>query len=511
MSQQTFTEGMTGTNLVSYLNSNFTQLYNNSVVNAKDYGFLPSASAAANTAALQAAILGGNKTVFIDYGTYEVNDTILVDSNTTIIATSGFKMKKMANYCQVFLNRGALTREYNENIVIDGLEIVVNGKEPYSTLVSGLNGNLCFYYIKNLLINNFKCSDGGTTLFMIHIVRWENIKINNPYIKSGKDGINLGTGHEAIIQDYICETSDDNALFCAGFPQHTVEIGDVYNVKYINCIDRTPEGQSEGGYFCRAMTASWADWTNGNTYKAGEICLNAGKLYQVQNANYSHVATNAPVHTTGIITGDDTIQWKYMNDCSVYKSDIYNISFINCTHYKKRPVINANLYIDAGIFYSAATPGTESLSSVYNVSIIGGNIVPISAKNNIILSDGTLKDIKIDDSVIDNCQLYYNNGNNSFARNVYISINGNHFKTAFSIATTKQNGENLIIQTAGNTQENLSIGNAPSNGATIRMNGIDIPLKNGDLAYLTPVVGDIIRYYNGLMIYKAGGWVNLAI
>ena len=78
MSRQTFAIGMTGGGLVNSLNANFLQLYKGYVKNAEDYGFLPSASAAENVAALQSAVLNGGS-IFIKAGTYEMSDTVLLD------------------------------------------------------------------------------------------------------------------------------------------------------------------------------------------------------------------------------------------------------------------------------------------------------------------------------------------------------------------------------------------------------------------------------------------------
>lgn len=512
MSKQVFTEGMTGAELVNYLNLNFTQLYNNSIVNAKDYGFLPSASAAVNTAALQAAILGGNKTVFIDYGIYEVDDTILIDSNTVIIAPAGFKMKKMATYCQVFLNRGALTKEYNENIIIDGLEIIVNGKETSSVLVPNMRCHLGFYYIKNLKLINYKSLDGGSFNFNTMFIHFENIYVNNFQITSLKDGFSLQNGHNIIFDTGILETQDDAiGVKCIDFPSLLVEVGDIYDITIINTIDRTPNSQSEGGYFARLMTASWDNWTNGNIYKAGEICLNEGKLYQVNNTNFSHTASSAPTHTNGVITGADTISWKYLNISSIYSANIYNLKIINHKQEKKRSLIASNIYIDNAINLTAATPGTEDHSFVSNIKILNSEITPLTGSCHIVNDYGNLKNIILSNNIMDSVVLYYNNGDLSFTRSLFVTLSNNSIKSSFGLFTDKMAGHSIVCQTSGNIQENLSIGNAPSNGATIRMNGIDLPLKNGDLTYLTPVVGDIVRYYDGLMIYKSEGWVNLAI
>ena len=65
--------------------------------NAATFGFLPTASATENVAALQNAVKGGG-TILVDYpGVYEVNDTIRVPSNTTIIFGANVIISLTAN------------------------------------------------------------------------------------------------------------------------------------------------------------------------------------------------------------------------------------------------------------------------------------------------------------------------------------------------------------------------------------------------------------------------------
>ena len=191
---------------------NESRIDTNAVVgmkNPKAFGFLPTASADQNVIALQTAVSGGGLIIIDTPGVYELNDTILLDSNTKLICTHGVVFKKVAPYCNVLLNRGALTKEYNENITIDGLEISVNGYEEMPTLVYGLRAQLGFFYIKNLSIKNFICLDGGPRQFLIYIVTWEHLYIDNVRLAGDKDGVKLNNGHDAVISNLDLTTYDD--------------------------------------------------------------------------------------------------------------------------------------------------------------------------------------------------------------------------------------------------------------------------------------------------------------
>jgi hypothetical protein len=522
MSQTQILSGITGATLRNNLNGMYTELYSSTLKNALKYGFLPTASATVNTVALQACLYGGNCVVYINTGTYEVNDTIFIDSNTTIICEPGVILKKVASYTQVFMNRGALTKTYNENITIDGLEIMVNGFSPYSTLVIGLRAHMGFYYIKNLIIRNFTCKDGDTGIGMILLVRWENAFFDNIKITAEKDGINLGPGHDAIINNYICETYDDaNGLKTIDYPTACVEIGDIYNVRYVNCVDRTPLGQVEAGYFCRAMTASWDDWTSGFTYQTGDLCLNAGHLYQNHNANsFSGVGTVAPVHHSGVVTGADGVTWRYRQDCTFYHTHIYNIIFDAIIKTKNRPLLSVECEDDT-TYLRSPYPGTEGTSSAYNISITNCKVkYDPTLSIPFIYSHGNLKDLLMSNNTIDGAGSLFADINQAltpaFNSTVLLSWSGNIFKnmTAANAARflyDRHNQEIVTLVTSGNIYENCDFITSLID-ATLRMIGNDLPLINGHLASVTAsVVGDICRDVNGLWCWNGATWNELSV
>ena len=178
--------------------------------NAADYGFLPNANPEENAISLQKA-LNDNDVVEVNYpGIYEIDTTIILKSNNKLYFKDGVYIKKVKNkgnsFGYTFINKGATTKTYDQNITIKGLNGLDGHGENY---IQGLNGHLSFFYIKNLIIENFECLDIGTSIFAIHICTFDNITLNRGHIKGKKDAIHLGRGKKFIIQNYTFNTFDD--------------------------------------------------------------------------------------------------------------------------------------------------------------------------------------------------------------------------------------------------------------------------------------------------------------
>jgi hypothetical protein len=93
-------------------------------VDAAGFGFSPSAAPGKNVAALQKALDGGRKTVAVTQpGVYDLDATLWLDSDTRLQCSPGVVFRKASRYSFVLANRGIRTREWNERVVIDGLEI----------------------------------------------------------------------------------------------------------------------------------------------------------------------------------------------------------------------------------------------------------------------------------------------------------------------------------------------------------------------------------------------------
>lgn len=526
MSKQIIAIGNTGGELVSSLNANFLELYRAKAISVADYGILPTASATDNTANLNTLLNGGYKYIYVPYignGSsicyYEINDTLLFDSYTAIVGAPGVAFKKVAAFMPLFMNRGSITKTFNTNILIDGFEVedeVGIGASQY-----GLGALLGFYFIKNLTIKNYKCVKDAYSLGTM-IAKFQHVIFDNITLTGEKTGINFINGHDALVTHYVAETFDDGGI-CAGalYPQFFPEIGDCYDITFKDCIDNKPvDFVDAGGQFIRLMGGSWADWQTGNTYTTGNYCLNAGHLYQCNNAaQYSGTGTVAPVHTSGSHTGADGIVWFYRQECDFYHTDIYNITFDNITIHRNKAVVY-EAGGDPG-FGMWRYPGTESLTRTYNISVINCKVTHPAGGNIFIKSDGRLENITLSNNTLDNVFYLYSNTRDDqvFDSTVKITLNGNTFKnviTGMSIRVTKD-AEAVEIQSSGNVCIDCNLAFGATNGSTIRFNGIDLPLRSGQHSNLTPVIGDLIRMAdnylieNSLYVYKAGGWVNLAV
>ena len=76
---------------------------------------------------MQKALDLGGTIVVSKPGTYKIAATLYIGSNTEIIFGKGVFLKKVDEqgaFAQVVLNKGALTKTYNENITIDGLHVI---------------------------------------------------------------------------------------------------------------------------------------------------------------------------------------------------------------------------------------------------------------------------------------------------------------------------------------------------------------------------------------------------
>ena len=506
----------------------------------KTSGFLPTASADQNVIALQSAVSGGGLIIIDTPGVYELNDTILLDSNTKLICTHGVVFKKVAPYCNVLLNRGALTKEYNGNITIDGLEISVNGQEAMPTLVYGLRAQLGFFYVKNLTIKNFTCTDGKERQFLIYIVTWSNLLIENVRLAGDKDGIKLNNGHDAIIKNLDLTTYDDGMSLCGtDYPSVVLEVGNVYNVHYSNVTDH--QYKNIFGRTCLIYTGAWADYAKGNEYRTGDFCLNNGKLYQcVNDHGFAHLSAKAPVHGSGIVAGADTISWRYIQDCDFYHTDVYNVSFENCIFEKSGNLIAA--WVESNGYHRTHYPSTEKLSNSWGISITSCKM-KASGEQVLLCVTANMKDVIISNCVLDNLEAVIRVDSSSFNEVLNVSITGCSFKNTGNPLVAVHNGKKVVdwampftqVGTPGyiapetpsgdcDSQRNTPItvnchlsgsshcdstfGYTVSDGARLRFVNMDLPFNS--LEKLTPEIGDVCRHVDGLFIYKSTGWVNLS-
>lgn len=275
---------------------------------AADYGFLPTADATQNVAALQKALDGGNKTLTISRpGVYLLNKTLYIDSETDLRFGQGVILKKTktgGGYSNIFINRGAATREWNHDISIDGLRISVNNVETTWGDVDplfGARGQVMMLFIRNFKLTNFKCLDLGHAQYAVQACKFENIKIEGFEIRGDKDGIHLGAGRQFVIRDGITETGDDAVpLNAHDWPGSQPLLGDIVDGLVENVYDM-PRQKKPVGYFARLLTSAWGEWHDGIRLQRGDTVLNGTNVYRVMMpiGVEEYVSHEAPVHTAG--------------------------------------------------------------------------------------------------------------------------------------------------------------------------------------------------------------------
>ncbi|RMD75748.1 MAG: hypothetical protein D6820_14060, partial [Lentisphaerae bacterium] len=120
-----------------------TNVKTSSFRNAEAFGFSPEADPVGNQRALQKAVDRGGTIVVERPGIYRIGGTVYLPSYTTLQFANGVILQKEAApkpFSHVFLNRGALSRTFDEKIRLEGLHLRVNGVDELDWQVYGLRG-----------------------------------------------------------------------------------------------------------------------------------------------------------------------------------------------------------------------------------------------------------------------------------------------------------------------------------------------------------------------------------
>jgi hypothetical protein len=325
--------------LVLYGNVDLHSQNANHFTDAAHFGFSPEASGVENTKALQKAV---NQTGTIRVsrpGKYKIAGTVYLGSNTSLVFDNGVVMQKVneqGNFTHVLLNKGALTKQYDEHISIEGLNLEVNSVDKVFSEIYGLRGQIAFFYVKDLRIEQFRCIDLASAQFCIHVCTFEDLIIKNVIIKGKKDGIHLGRGKRFTIRDCVFQTFDDAiALNGHDYASSNPELGWIEDGVVENCYDLDAENTT--GFFCRLIAGGWIDWKPGMIVQNSDAVVSNGKIYRVQaqpdGATYTSVTQ--PSHDAGTVTLDG-INWGVSQSEATYTSGVRNVTFRDIFLYKAR-------------------------------------------------------------------------------------------------------------------------------------------------------------------------------
>ena len=309
---------------------------------AAKFGFSASATPSANADALQKALDGGDKTVVVSRpGVYELDRTVFMDSNTSLLCAKGVVFRKAARYAQVLANRGAFNYTTNCNIVISGLELrcgALDERQDENSNAPGLRGQIAFVRIRNVIVRDFVCTEyglQGSNQYCLQFVGFDNVLVENFDIRGGKDGIHFDYGRNFVVRHGKLRTNDDGVAVNAGDWPGSVTplIGSIEN-GIVEDIDDLPGGTCN---FARCITGVWQDWHPGIRLQRNDLVRVGKNVYCVYPMPLcldsavvpEYVSNVAPTHGHGVWKSPEGICFQFMQDDGNLRADIRNVTFRN--------------------------------------------------------------------------------------------------------------------------------------------------------------------------------------
>ncbi|MBD0777800.1 hypothetical protein HPE56_08345 [Maribacter sp. ANRC-HE7] len=431
----------------------------NGFVNAADYGFSPEASGQENVLALQRAVDNGGTIVVSTPGTYEISSTVYIGSNTSLKFGNNVFLKKVndeGGFTHVLLNKGALTKTYDQNVLIEGLNLEVNGIVKASTEVFGLRGQIAFFYIKDLRIERFRCLDVTGSQFAIHVCSFEDISINDVIVKGEKDGIHLGKGKRFIISNGVFQTLDDAvALNAHDYASSNPELGWIEDCIVEKCYD-LDDDRDKVGYFCRILAGGWIDWKPGMKVQNSDAVVSNGTIYRVKGRpdNTIYQSVTRPVHKNGSQVLDG-ITWVMVQDDPVHSAGVRNVSFRDI--FLEKPRTSFSIHFDNDRYSRSYYPGAEipiqEQLTFDNIRVLHDQPIPLISVNTPVdvftISNSSIRDNKIS---------FHGNKSMSDYLKTQINIYGCTFNNdgQLQLVTNSVEGKEIFLKTSSNIEVNDS-------------------------------------------------------
>ena len=421
---------------------------------AAAFGFSPQATGAANTIALQKAVDRTGTIVVSQPGTYKLAGTVYVGSNTSISFGNNVFIKKVDEkgvFTHVLLNKGALTKQYNEHITIEGLNIIVNGIDKPFSDVYGLRGQLAFFYVKDPKIKRFRCADITKMQFAIHVCTFEDLLIDDVIISGEKDGVHSGKGKRFAIRNGVFKTFDDAiALNAHDYATSNPELGWIEDGVIKNCYDLNAENTT--GYFCRILAGAWIDWKPGMEVQQSDAVVSNGRIYRVQAKPDGTVykSVTQPVHLSGMqeMVG---IKWGMVQTDVTYMVGVKNVSFNNIFLYKPRTAFSIHFDNDRhsrSYYPGAEIPGQQGLK-FNNINIFyeeKRDFLSIATPVDVIrIYNSSLKDNRIN--------FYENKAMSDYGKtSINITNCTFNYKGVMELVVNTVKGKKIILSTSANVE-----------------------------------------------------------
>jgi hypothetical protein len=326
-------------------------------MNASDFGFSPAASGVDNSRALQKAVDQGGTIHVSQPGVYKLAGTVYVGSDTALIFGHGVTVQKVDEtgfFMHVLLNKGALTKTTDRNIVVEGLHLAVNGQDGLNWKVFGLRGQVGFFHVHDLTIRRFRCYDLGRWQFALHVCTFEDVIVEDVIVHGDKDGVHLGRGKRFRISDGVFKTFDDAiALNAHDYDTGNPELGWIEDGIVENCHDLDAEKTT--GFFCRLQAGAWIDWQPGMSVQKSDTVVAHGRLYRVKADPDGKVyqSHTCPTHESGT-QEIDGINWVMVQDDVLYNVGVRNVVFRDIILHKPR--IGFSAQFDEGRFSRSYYP-----------------------------------------------------------------------------------------------------------------------------------------------------------
>lgn len=298
-------------------------------VDACQLGFSASASGVHNQTILQQALDQTGTIIVSQLGTYQIAGTVLIGSHTSLIFGNNVFLKKsdeVGPFSHVLLNRGALTKSWDEHISVTGLQLIVNGVDVRKWQVFGLHGQVAFFYAKDIRVERFRCLDLGKRQYGIQVCTFEDLIIDDIIIRGDKDGVHLGRGQRFTIRNAVFNTYDDAiALNAHDYDVGNHELGWIENGIIENCHD---EASKATGFFCRILAGAWVDWHKGMELQKSDTVVSNGRLYRVSADpdEKKYISITPPTHERGNQVLDG-ITWAMVQNEVTYTAGVRNVIF----------------------------------------------------------------------------------------------------------------------------------------------------------------------------------------
>ena len=369
---------------------------------AASFGFSPEASGIKNTAALQKAVDGGGTIIVSRPGVYKTAATVYIGSNTHLIFGKGVALKKVdeqGSFAQVLINKGALTKKYDEHIAVEGLHVIVNRVDNCSDLVLGLRGVVGFSYVKDLRIKGYRCYDLTGCQYAMQVSRFEDVIIEDVVIKGQKDGIHFGPGKRFTIRDGVFQTFDDAiALNGQDYSTSNPELGWIEDGIIENCYDLKQE--KTVGYFCRMLAGGWIDWKKGMKVQQSDAVVSNGKIYRVKMPpdGTLYESTTRPEFKKGTKVLDG-ITWVMTQETITYTGGVRNVVFRNIQ--LEKPRVPFSIEFNMGrynrSYYAGAEIPVQKNIILDNVKVLYDKDIPLvqvsSPVNMITITNSRLRNV----------------------------------------------------------------------------------------------------------------------